>query len=63
MSSFKQLVDSQLSFFNCEYNCAHYHNEQWAAEEIQHENPGGTFNHIPKVESYTAVILALLFGK
>jgi hypothetical protein len=63
MSSVKQLVDFQLSFLKWEYKCDHYHNEKWAAEKIQHEGPGGTFNYVPKVESYTAVILALLFGK
>jgi len=63
MSNFKQLVDSQLTFFNWEYNCDHYHNEKWAAEKIQHENPRGTFNYFPNVESYTIVKLALLFGK
>jgi hypothetical protein len=63
MSSVKQLVDSQLSFLTWEYKCDHYHNEKWAAEKIQYECPGGTFNYVPKVESYTTVILALLFGK
>jgi len=59
----KQLVDSQLTFLNWEYNCDHYHNKNWATEKIQHENPGEPFNYILKVESYSAVILALLFGK
>ena len=61
--SVKQLVHSQFNFLNLEYNWDHYHNEKLAAEEIQHENPVGIFNCIPKVESYTAVILALLYGK
>jgi len=63
MSSVKQLVDSQLSFLKWEYKCDHYRNEKWAAEKIQHEGPGETFNYVPKVESYTIVISALLLGK
>ena len=55
MASVKQLVDSQLSFLNWEYSCDHHHNENWAAEKIQHENPGWTFNYTPKVETHTAV--------
>jgi len=62
MSNVKQLVVSQLTFFNWEYNCDHYHNKKCAAEKIQHDNPGGTFNYIPNVESHTIVTLALLFG-
>jgi hypothetical protein len=63
MFSVTELVGSQLSFLKWEYKCDHYHNEKWAAEKIQHEGPGGTFNYVPKVESYTTVIIAMLFGK